>query len=160
VVGIAPGAAFGPSKCWLPERYAAVADALAERAGARCVLLTGPGEEATREAVLSAARHPLIECHGGAPGIARLKATIARLDLHIGNDSGPRHLAIAFGKPVICIMGSTSPRYTDSPWERGEVLRVDVDCGPCQQPTCATDHRCMTRIDVPRVVDAALRHLP
>lgn len=160
VVGIAPGAAFGPSKCWPPERYAAVADALAERAGARCILLTGPGEEATRAAVLRAARHPLLECHGGAPSIARLKATIARLDLLIGNDSGPRHIAIAFNKPVICIMGPTSPRYTDSPWERGQILRVDVDCGPCQQPTCATDHRCMTRIDTPQVTAAALQHLP
>ncbi len=156
VVGIAPGAAFGPSKCWLPERYAAVADALAERAGARCVLLTGPGEEDTRNAVLRAARTPLIECHGGKPSIARLKASIARLDLLIGNDSGPRHMAIAFKKPVVCIMGPTSPRYTDSPWETGKLLRVDVDCGPCQQPFCATDHRCMTRISVDTVVEAAL----
>lgn len=156
VVGIAPGAAFGPSKCWLPERYAAVADALADRAGARCVLLTGPGEDETRDAVLRAARTPLIECHGGRPSIARLKASIARLDLLIGNDSGPRHIAIAFKKPVVCIMGPTSPRYTDSPWETGKLLRVDVDCGPCQKPVCTTDHRCMTRIGVDAVVEAAL----
>ena len=159
VVGIAPGAAFGPSKRWPAERYAAVADTLAERAGAQGVLMTAPGEEDTRAAVLAAVRHPLIECHGGKPTIARLKATISQLDLLIGNDSGPRHIAIAFKKPVICLMGPTSPRYTDSPWEQGQVLRVDVDCGPCQKGVCTTDHRCMTRISPETVVDAALAWL-
>lgn len=160
VVGIAPGAAFGPSKCWPAERYAAVADKLASEWGAHCVLLTGPGEEDTRAAVLGAARTCLIECHEGHPTIARLKASIAALDLLICNDSGPRHIAIAFKKPVICIMGPTSPRYTESPWEIGRVLRVDVDCGPCQQPTCATDHRCMTSITTDDVVEAARAYLP
>lgn len=155
VVGIAPGAAFGPSKRWLPERFAAVADDLTERYGAQCLLMTGPGEEETRDAVLAAARHPLIEYHGGRPSIGLLKAAISKVDLLIGNDSGPRHIAIAFGRPVLCIMGSTSPAYTHSPWERGEVIRIDVDCGPCQRPHCVTDHRCMTGIDVARVTAAA-----
>lgn len=160
VVALAPGAAFGPSKCWPAERYAAVADALAGRTGAQCVLLTGPGEEEARQAVIAAAKHPLIECGAALPGIARLKAIIARADVLIGNDSGPRHVAIAFGKPVICLMGPTSPRYTDSPWERGKILRVEVDCGPCQQPVCTTDHRCMRLISPEQVVTAALAHLP
>lgn len=159
LVGIAPGAAFGPSKRWLPERFAAVADALHERAGAGCVLLTGPGEEDVRDAVRAAARFPLPDAQGDAPGIGRLKAAVAHVDLLVCNDTGPRHLAVAFHKPVVCIMGSTSPRYTDSPWERGEVLRVEVDCGPCQKPVCATDHRCMTGVGVEPVVAAVLRHL-
>jgi heptosyltransferase-2 len=160
VVGIAPGAAFGPSKRWPAEYYARVADALAEHAGAQCVLITGPGEADTRAAVLAAAKTPLIECHDGKSGIARLKATIASLDLLIGNDSGPRHIAIAFKKPVICVMGSTSPRYTESPWEIGRVIRIDVECGPCQKPVCATDHRCMLQIHPQTVADAALEFLP
>ncbi|HPX42363.1 MAG TPA: glycosyltransferase family 9 protein, partial [Candidatus Hydrogenedentes bacterium] len=96
----------------------------------------------------------------GRPTINTLKATLALADLLIGNDSGPRHVAIAFKKPVICIMGPTSPRYSTGPYETGEVLRVDVDCGPCQKPECETDFRCMTRIVPGAVVAAALRHLP
>jgi heptosyltransferase-2 len=159
LVGIAPGAAFGPSKRWLPERFAAVADTLQREHNAQCLLMTGPGEEETRDAVLRAAQTPLVEYHGGAPSIARLKAAIASVDLLIGNDSGPRHIAIAFKKPVVCIMGSTSPAYTESPWERGEVLRVDVDCGPCQKPHCVTDHRCMTGVTVECTVAAAAKWL-
>ena len=47
---------------------------------------------------------------------------------------------------------------TMRPYEHGEVVLVDVDCGPCQKPVCRTDHRCMTRIGVERVVEAADRH--
>lgn len=160
LVGLAPGAAFGPSKCWMPERFAAVADRLYEECGARCVLLTAPGEEETHDAVLKAAQVPLLDPYGNAGSISKMKAAIASLDLFVGNDSGPRHVAIAFGKPVICIMGPTSPAYTESPWERGSVLRVEVDCGPCQKPYCATDHRCMKRISVEDVVRAAQHWLP
>lgn len=155
-VGIAPGGAFGPSKRWLPERFAAVADALAQQAGAQCVLITGPGEETIRDAVLAHARMPLLQCDGGRPSIGTLKATIASLDLLVGNDSGPRHVAVAFHVPTVCVMGPTSPRYSEGPYERGRVVRVTVDCGPCQKAVCNTDHRCMTQIPAQRVLDAAL----
>lgn len=159
VVGFAPGAAFGPSKCWPPERYARVANTLIEQLGATAVLMTGPGEADTRAAILDKMRHPMLECHDGNPTIARLKAAISQVDLLICNDSGPRHIAVAFGKPVVCVMGPTSPRYSEGPWEKGRVLRVDVDCGPCQKPVCTTDFRCMTQITPEMVVRAALEFL-
>ena len=159
VIGLAAGAAFGFSKRWLPERFAQTADTLTERLGARCVLLTGPGEEETRDAVLAAAKRPIYLLDNGKPSLDTLKATVSLLDLMICNDSGPRHIAVAFGIPVICVMGSTSPRYTESPWEKGEVVRIDVDCGPCQKPVCTTDHRCMTGVTTERVVETALRYL-
>lgn len=146
VVAMAPGAAFGPSKCWPAERFAAVADALAERKNAAVLLLTGPGEEQTRADVLAATRHPMLDVQGSTPSLGKLKAAISLSDLVIGNDSAPRHMAVAFKRPVLCIMGPTSPRYTAGPYETGAILRVDVPCGPCQRPICTTDHRCMTQI--------------
>jgi heptosyltransferase II len=158
VVGIAPGGAFGPSKRWMPERFAQVADQLTAD-GAQCVLITGPGEEGIRDAVRNAARAPLHVVDDGRPTIETLKATISQLDLLVGNDSGPRHVAVACKVPVICIMGPTSPRYSEGPYEKGKVLRINVDCGPCQQPTCRTDHRCMTGISAEKVVTAARQFL-
>jgi len=158
-VGIAPGAAFGPSKRWPAERYAQVADILAKRANAQSVLLTGPNEEETRLAVMAAAKNPLLSFGPDRQNVHALKAAISQLDLLIGNDSGPRHVAVAFHVPVVCIMGPTSPLYSKGPYERGRILRTDTDCGPCQKPTCDTDHRCMTQITVEQVVQAALEQL-
>jgi heptosyltransferase-2 len=159
IVGLAPGAAFGPSKQWPPERYAAAADRLAKEAGATCVMITGPGEDDARNDVLHAAQTHIHVLDEGRPTIDTMKAAISIMDLLICNDSGPRHVAVAFNVPTICIMGPTSPRYSCGPYESGEVLRVDVDCGPCQKPVCATDHRCMTRISPDGVVQAAFQHL-
>jgi heptosyltransferase-2 len=158
-VGIAPGAAFGPSKRWPVERFAAVADRLSET-GAQCVLLTGPGEEDTRDAIRKLVKRELLCCDEGRPTIDTLKATVSLMNLLVCNDSGPRHVAIAMGVPAVCVMGPTRPVYTEGPYETGRVLRIDVDCGPCQKPTCATDHRCMTGISPEAVFEAALTYLP
>lgn len=153
VIALAPGAAFGASKRWPPERFAAVADYAYSKWNATCVLLTGPGDSEVRDAVLKSASVPITEIKEG--GLETLKAAIERADILIGNDSGPRHIAVAFGTPVICIMGSTSPAYTDSPWEKGDVIRADVPCAPCQQPECPLEHhRCMKDISVEMVTEA------
>jgi len=159
LVGFAPGAAFGPSKQWPVERFALAADILARELNARCVLLTGPGEESTRDQFLDLCACDPIVCDEGNPTIESLKATVSLLDLLVCNDSGPRHVAIAFNVPVVCVMGSTRPVYSEGPYERGEVLRIDVDCGPCQKPVCSTDHRCMTGVQVDRVVESARKFL-
>lgn len=155
LVGIAPGAAFGPSKQWPVERYAAVADRLHDELGARCVLMTGPGEEHVRETLIQKTRSKLLIYDENRPSIRMLKALVSQLDLLICNDSGPRHVAVAFHVPVVCIMGPTSPVYSEGPYEIGKRLRIDVDCGPCQKPVCPTDHRCMTGISVDQVVTTA-----
>jgi len=146
LAGVAPGAAFGPSKLWPAERFAAVIDRLYDQLGARIVLITGPGEEAVRDEVRSKTKSPLHVLDDGRPSVAKLKAAISTLDLLIGNDSGTRHIAVAFRVPTVCVMGPTSPAYSCGPYEHGKVLRIDVDCGPCQRPVCTTDHRCMNGI--------------
>jgi heptosyltransferase-2 len=159
LVGIAPGAAFGPSKLWPADRYAAVIDRLHADLGARIVLITGPGEEEIRDSVRSKSKAPMFVLDDGKPSVARLKAAISLLDLLVGNDSGTRHIAVAFHVPTVCIMGPTSPAYSYGPYERGKVLRIDVDCGPCQKPVCTTDHRCMTGISSDLVFESATRLL-
>jgi heptosyltransferase II len=159
VVGIAPGAAFGGSKRWPVERFAQVADALAEQTGATYVLLTSPDEADLRSSIQEQARTPFVETFVEQPSIDDLKAAVSQLDLLVCNDSGARHVAVAFDVPTVCIMGPTKPAYSEGPYERGQVLRIDVDCGPCQRPVCRTDHRCMTGVSVDWVVESALRIL-
>ena len=159
VIGGAPGAAFGPSKLWPAERYANIVTRLSKELGAQVLLITGPGEESIRDEVLRHVRVPVAVLDDGSPSIAKLKAAISVLDLLIGNDSGTRHIAVAFKVPTVCIMGPTSPVYSTGPYERGTVLRIDVDCGPCQKPVCTTDHRCMTGISVDRVYQTVVELL-
>ncbi|MBE7492829.1 MAG: lipopolysaccharide heptosyltransferase II [Planctomycetes bacterium] len=160
-VVIAPGAAFGPSKLWPAERFAAVADALAGR-GLGVLFSLGPGEEETVAAVRRHMRADAATTQGLSLGV--IKAVIARAALVLTNDTGPRHVAVALGRPVVCVMGPNDPRYSALPEvEKGEVVRQPVDCAPyawpCQLKECPIDHRCMTAIDAERVLKACLKHL-
>ncbi len=156
LVILAPGAAFGPSKLWPAERFAAVGEAL-RNGGASVFISAGPGEEET-VATMQKARLPFVTSAGLS--LSTLKAVYERAALVISNDTGPRHMAVALGRPVITLMGPNDPRYSALPGvEKGELISVSVDCAPYRQPCqlkqCPIDHRCMNGIDVERVLTSA-----
>ncbi|MCC6574332.1 MAG: lipopolysaccharide heptosyltransferase II [Planctomycetes bacterium] len=157
LVIIAPGAAFGPSKLWPAERFAEVARALRE-GGARVMLSYAPGEEDTVARVQTGLKSPLVTSRGLNLGV--LKALVARASLVISNDTGPRHLAVALGRPVLCLMGPNDPRYSELAGAAHDHVIVEkVDCSPyaqpCQLKQCPIDHRCMKGISVERVLKEA-----
>lgn len=76
--------------------------------------------------------------------------------LLIALDSGPRHFAVALNRPAVVLMGPNDPRYTESGYETGKVIRVDIECSPCQLKMCPTDRRCMTMITPEKVVQTCI----
>lgn len=159
LVGIHGGASFGPSKLWYPERWAAVADALAERHGARTILFCGPGEERDVRAIAAAAKHPLASAAEDPVDLGLLKALVKRLSLLVCTDAGPRHVAPPFEVPVVTLLGPTDPRHSNTNLAQTIVLRTGVECSPCQLKVCPIDHRCMTRLSVEMVLAACERQL-
>jgi heptosyltransferase II len=163
LVMLNPGAAFGTSKMWDPERFASVADALVDRHGAKIIINAAPMDMERRIArhVATAMRHePLLNFAERDNSIGLLKALIARCDLLITNDTGPRHIAAAVGIGVVTLFGSTDPVWARIDYDRERTIRMDVPCSPCQQKLCPlpagpTYHQCMTEITPERVLGAA-----
>ncbi|HAU37399.1 MAG TPA: ADP-heptose--LPS heptosyltransferase [Phycisphaerales bacterium] len=163
VVMLNPGAAFGVSKMWEPERFAAVADALVESRGAQILLNAAPMdfERRVAERVQKAMRHaPLLNFARRDNTLGLLKSLVRRCDLMITNDTGPRHFAAAFGIGLVTIFGSTDPVWAqiDCPSER--TIRVDLPCSPCQRKLCPQPpgpqyHQCMSAIPPESVLHAA-----
>ena len=92
--------------------------------------------------------------------LGQLKALVRRGTLMVTGDTGPRHLAVAFDRPVVCLMGPNDPNYTNYCLERQVVIRKDLDCSPCQRKVCPLGHhRCMRDITVDEVVAAGERLL-
>src|SRR5207249_11099010 len=95
----------------------------------------------------------------GRTTVRRLMALIKQCRLFITNDTGPMHIATAFGVPTVAIFGPTDP-LTTSPFGSGhELVRHPVDCSPCLLRECPIDHRCMEGISVEMVHAAAVRQL-
>jgi ADP-heptose:LPS heptosyltransferase len=153
-VAIHPGAGAAV-KCWPAERWARVIAAIPRDVA---VLLTGASEEATLVSAIQA---------GAARQVATaldlswdaLAALYEQVDLVVGMDSGPLHLATAVGTATVRIYGPTDPAIYGpaGPTERHEVVQAALPCAPCGNlvaPPCGylVDPPCLAAVDVAQVV--------
>jgi len=159
VIGLHAGARPSARR-WPAAHFAALADLLADRFGARIVLTGAANEAATVAAVAIGMRRARPLSLVGATSLGGLAALIARLDLFIGNDTGPAHLACAVGTTSITLFGPADPhRWAPLDRSRHPILRRPVACSPCGYTDCPIDHRCLTRISPDRVFAQAERLL-
>jgi heptosyltransferase-2 len=146
LVIVNPGAQYGDAKCWLPENFAKVGDRLIEERGATVMISGSPRERRILEAVHSHMKHAAVDLPSKGLTLGALKEIVRRCDLMITNDTGPRHMAAAFGVPVVTVFGPTHPEWTEIDFAMERKVAVKVFCGPCQKKVCPLDHRCMTRV--------------
>ncbi len=154
-----PGAAYGSSKCWTAEGFARTADLINQQLDCTIAIVCAPHEIPLARDIELAAKSRLINLANQVISLDVLKALIKRCALLITVDSGPRHIAVAFKRPVVTLMGPNDPRYTESSSEIGQVIRADVDCLACHLKVCPKDHRCMTQIKPEQVALAGLEVL-
>lgn len=157
----APGAAFGASKLWPPERFAAALDRLAEIRGLRALLCGAPSESPILEAVQAKAKSRPALVPAEQRDLRLLSAWIRDAALLLVGDSGPRWIAAAFGVPCVSVMGPNFPELTASSLERCRVVRLaGLPCSPCLERVCPLGHhRCLRDLPPEQVVAAALELL-
>lgn len=164
VVGINPGSTYGGAKRWLPERFAEVAQRLSRRLQAErgqhvaVMILGAKGEESLGRDIAVRVGVPSAVL-SGATTIRELMAATKRCGLLLTNDTGPMHIATAFGVPVVAVFGPTDWRTTAPYGQERGIVRAPVDCAPCLLRECPIDHRCMARVSVDQVYETALRQL-
>jgi heptosyltransferase-2 len=151
-----PGAQYGAAKCWLPEYFAQLADRFIEEHDATVLISSAPRERAIVDAINRNMKHAAVDLARAGCTLGALKEIVRRCDIMITNDTGPRHIAAAFGVPVVTVFGPTHPEWTETYFPKERKVAVKVFCGPCQKKTCPLDHRCMTRLTPGMVHDAAM----
>jgi heptosyltransferase-2 len=161
VICLNSGAAFGSAKHWPNASFAALARRLALERGSGVLVLCGPAERQLARAIAAEAGHPAVRALADLTprlSLGLSKACVRRADLLVSTDSGPRHFAAAFDRPVVTLFGPTHIAWTETYHSRAIHLQRKVDCGPCQRRICPLDHRCMTGLD-PAEVFAAVEVL-
>ena len=148
---LAPGAAYGPAKRWMPERFAALGRTLVERGLAVLVC----GAEAERAVCESVAREIAgARSLAGETDLLVQAALCAMARVVVSNDSGLAHLAGAVGAPTVAIFGSTSSAWSAPLGPRVRVVQHPPVCAPCFQRTCRIGYRCLAAVGVDEVADA------
>jgi heptosyltransferase-2 len=154
-IAVGAGASYGSAKCWLPPRFAKVANRLQSEADADVILFGTSAEAGVAAAISVEMQQPPIDLTGKT-AIADLPALLSQCHLFIGNDSGAMHVAAAVGLPVVAVFGPTDPEGTAPVTPRCTIVQQKPYCSPCFLRRCPTDHRCMTAI-TPGMVEAAAR---
>jgi heptosyltransferase II len=164
VVGINPGSTYGDAKRWLPERFAEVTERLCRTIHkspgqqVSVVILGAKGEERVGQDIAARLTSRSLVL-SGATTIRELMAAVKRCSLLLTNDTGPMHIAAAFQVPVVAIFGPTDWRTTSPFGSAHAIVRQPVDCAPCLLRECPIDHRCMTRVTVDQVYEAATKQV-
>jgi heptosyltransferase-2 len=161
VIGVNPGAEYGPAKRWPAERFAAATVAVLARmrdAEYQIWVLGGAADQAIAELTVSRIQAGLPEAVrnrvsslAGQTSLRELCAVLKACDVVLTNDTGPMHVAAAVGTPVVVPFGSTSAALTGPGWpgeQRHGLLQSDVPCSPCFRRTCPIDFRCMLGLGV------------
>jgi heptosyltransferase-2 len=158
-IGLNPGAAYGTAKRWLPDRYAALGDLLRRETGASIAIIGGAAERALGDRIAEGMSSPP-RVLSGETSLPELMGVLSGLRLLVTNDSGPMHLAAALGIPVVAVFGPTDWRETAPVGTSHRLVREHVECAPCGLRDCPIDHRCMRRVTLDRVLEAARELLP
>jgi len=111
LVLLVPGGAFGPSKWWPAEYFAQLADRL-HHDGYHVAVSCAPSEHDIAREIRRHARSPVLDLSGENLGLGGLKELIRRCSLVIANDTGPCHIAAAFGTPLVTLSAKVLPPAT------------------------------------------------
>jgi lipopolysaccharide heptosyltransferase I len=125
------------TKLWPAERFGELADMLWRELGMPSVVVTGPGEEALAERVRNAGSSS--KTVFATPTLKGLYEIARRSSAYVGGDTGPTHLAVAAGAPVVGIYGPTEWWRNGSPNPDDLcVERLDIDCRvDCHRRSCS-----------------------
>jgi heptosyltransferase-2 len=157
IIGINAGATYGSAKRWYPEKFAEVIEKLSEKYDT--ILFGGKSETdivGEIERILTKRGIRNFQNLSGKTSIKELAQLIGGLDLFVTNDSGPMHIAGAFGVPTVSIFGSTNHLQTNQ-WknENSKIIRKDISCSPCMKRECPLKHHdCMKKVNVDEVISA------
>lgn len=152
LIGFNPGASM-PSNRWLPERFAELGS-LFQGSHRQIVVLGGQGDREMAEQIQKRMPTSPIVLTGQLT-LMQLAATLERCSVVVTGDTGPMHLALAVGTPVVALFGPADPRVSGPGYLPGNrVIRKGNGCLVCDKFECRDDRRCMRAISAEEVAEA------
>ncbi|MCL2888066.1 MAG: lipopolysaccharide heptosyltransferase II [Elusimicrobia bacterium] len=155
LIGVHPGSAW-PTKCWPEDKYAELLKRVQKELGLACVIVGGGKDADLGERIRHASGGDTTDL-AGKTSLTDLMALMRHFKLFITNDSGPMHIATAFGVPTLAIFGPTTKELGFFPYGKGHrVIEVKgLECRPCALhggKKCPQGHfKCMNDITVEEV---------
>lgn len=146
---------------WLPEYFTELARRLLARPEIRVILAGGPVARDLCDRIAAPLGRDVWRADGRF-SLMRSTALFKRANLLVTGDTGPMHLAVAVGTPVVALFGPASPLRTGPYASDAVVLSKHLECSPCFARQCPLKHDpplCMQQITVDEAHRAILEQL-
>jgi ADP-heptose:LPS heptosyltransferase len=144
------------TKQWPPAFYRSLIHFLTSKLQADVFLLGGEREREMNDSLARSAAKNVFNTGTGHP-LREFAGFVEAMDVVVSSDSLGMHLAIALGKKVVALFGSTCPQEITL-YGRGVKLSAGVECAPCYKQTCP-DMTCMTAIGPEQVFEEIVQLL-
>ena len=150
VIGMMPGAEYGPAKQWPIEYFAQLATMLTDAGYQVWIFGSEKENNMAKEIVQNATSDKYNLC--GKTELVDVIDLIACAEQVVTNDSGLMHVAAAMDVKVNAMYGSSTPEYTPPLTDSAEIFYKHLSCSPCFDRYCRFQHyQCLTNIE-PREV--------
>ncbi len=171
LIGIIPGAEYGPAKRWPEKYFVETAVALLKNREVRLVIFGGPGDLNTGERICRSVQSQrkgsddspdLIKNLAGKTSLRQLCAGLKACRIVLTNDTGPMHVASAVGTRVVIPFGSTSWELTGPGLpgqDRHALVYVPTPCAPCYLKECPIDFPCMENLKPEKILQELLNRI-
>jgi len=157
-VAVVPGARW-ETKIWPSTYFAQAIDLLTVKLGVPILLVGGPEDVSRCQTIAGMCQQRPVNL-AGRTSIREFATILEKSSLVICHDSAAMHIAVAYHKPLVAMLGPTNLERT-GPYRRSEsVVRMDISCSPCylrDLARCQHHHRCMEDLSVELVVSAVMR---
>lgn len=141
-----------PNKRWPTAHFAQLVDAIYHQ-GMVPVMIGGSGDQQLAQEITAMAQIPPVNLTGMTT-LKQLAYIIKRASALVGGDTGPMHLAVAVGTPVVALMGPTDANRNGPYHGRNQVITVSHQCHGCWKRTCSLDKDCLAVILPEQVINA------
>lgn len=153
-IGMAPSAAYGSAKEWIPGNYRETVIGLMDVLPACQILLFGSQKEAQKIDAICQGMNDRAHNLAGKLSLRQSIEAISLCRVFISNDSGLMHVAAGLRIPQVAIFGPTEPHKTAPIASRARIIHHPVSCAPCKYRQCPRGHECMESVTVSEVMEA------
>jgi ADP-heptose:LPS heptosyltransferase len=137
---------------WAPSRFVEMIKILVDEHNARVILTGAPSERTIVDPIIEQCDSPNVVSVVGRTSIPQLTALLQRAEVLITGDTGPMHIAVATGTPVISMFLASAYGFETGPYGSGNiVLQPVIGCGPCNPNKACSRPDCHDKIP-PRLV--------
>jgi len=151
VLGLCPGAEYGPAKRWPERHYAEVAKQALNKGWQ--VYLFGSEKDLVVSASINQLAGGRCQDFAGKTSLTEALDLMSLCDVVVSNDSGLMHVAAALNIKTIAVYGSSDPNFTPPLHDDAEVVSLGLSCSPCFKRKCPLGHLdCLTKISPRKVL--------